>query len=188
MPATPTTSSEASCAPSEPSPMVGASGNEMRPSYFAMKYLLAKGFVIHPINPGAWRARRFWAMEGLLPRLKDVPGPVDMVDNLPRQRRGTGHCRRSAGRKRIASASKVIWMQLGVINEEAAGRAAAVPASPSSWIAGTQDRVRASFSGRNRSLVGVNRKLIDNRKSALFGKGGSPQAPDGNPRGPNKAD
>jgi predicted CoA-binding protein len=32
--------------------MVGASGNEMRPSFFAMKYLLAKGFVIHPVNPG----------------------------------------------------------------------------------------------------------------------------------------
>jgi predicted CoA-binding protein len=31
--------------------MVGASGNEMRPSYFAMKYLLDKGFVIRPVNP-----------------------------------------------------------------------------------------------------------------------------------------
>ena len=32
--------------------MVGASGNEMRPSYFAMKYLLDKGYIIHPVNPG----------------------------------------------------------------------------------------------------------------------------------------
>jgi len=32
--------------------MIGASGNEMRPSYFAMMYLLAKGYVVHPINPG----------------------------------------------------------------------------------------------------------------------------------------
>jgi predicted CoA-binding protein len=32
--------------------MVGASGNDMRPSYFAMMYLLAKGYAVHPINPG----------------------------------------------------------------------------------------------------------------------------------------
>ena len=32
--------------------MVGSSGNEMRPSYFAMKYQLDKGFIVIPVNPG----------------------------------------------------------------------------------------------------------------------------------------
>src|SRR2546423_10473972 len=58
--------------------MVRVSGNEMRPSYFAMMYLLAKGYLIHPVNPGMAGkeilGRRVYAS------LKDVPAPVDMVD------------------------------------------------------------------------------------------------------------
>src|SRR6516165_12594991 len=58
--------------------MVGASGNDMRPSYFAMMYLLAKGYVIHPINPSL--AGKKILGQTVYASLKDVPAPVDMVD------------------------------------------------------------------------------------------------------------
>ncbi|HEY0283610.1 MAG TPA: CoA-binding protein, partial [Rhizomicrobium sp.] len=58
--------------------MIGASGNEMRPSYFAMKYLLAKGYVIHPVNLGL--AGKEILGQKVYASLKEVPAPVDMVD------------------------------------------------------------------------------------------------------------
>jgi hypothetical protein len=65
---------------------------------------------------------------------------------------------------------KTIWMQLGVINEEAAGMARAA------GLTVIMDRCpkieHGRFSGEI-GWMGVNRKLIDNRKPLLFGKGGS---------------
>src|SRR5580704_17038070 len=58
--------------------MVGASGNEMRPSYFAMKYLLDKGFKVIPVNPGM--VGKTILGQQVYASLKDVPTPVDMVD------------------------------------------------------------------------------------------------------------
>src|SRR5271155_2654012 len=58
--------------------MVGASGNDMRPSYFAMKYLLDKGFLVRPVNPGL--AGKTILGQTVYAGLKDVPAPIDMVD------------------------------------------------------------------------------------------------------------
>src|ERR1700733_4827476 len=58
--------------------MVGASGNEMRPSYFAMKYLLDKGFIIRPVNPTL--AGKDILGQKVYASLREVPPPVDMVD------------------------------------------------------------------------------------------------------------
>src|SRR5437763_5115630 len=58
--------------------MVGASGNEIRPSYFAMKYLLDKGFVVRPVNPGL--AGKTILGQTVYAALHDVPAPIDMMD------------------------------------------------------------------------------------------------------------
>src|SRR5262245_47065303 len=58
--------------------MVGASPNEVRPSYFAMKYLSDKGFKIIPVNPG--QAGKEILGQRVYASLNDVPAPVDMVD------------------------------------------------------------------------------------------------------------
>src|ERR1041384_59293 len=58
--------------------MVGASGNDIRPSYFAMMYLLKKGYTIIPVNPGM--AGKEILGQTVYASLKDVPAPVDMVD------------------------------------------------------------------------------------------------------------
>src|SRR5215470_3289229 len=58
--------------------MVGASTNWNRPSYFAFKYLKAKGYRMIGVNPGA--AGEDLLGEPVYAALKDIPFPVDMVD------------------------------------------------------------------------------------------------------------
>lgn len=58
--------------------MVGASANDVRPSFFVLKYLLAKGYTVFPINPGHAGKEILGRMT--YARLADVPEPIDMVD------------------------------------------------------------------------------------------------------------
>ena len=151
--------------------MVGASGNEMRPSYFAMKYLLAKGYVIHPINPGM--AGKEILGQKVYASLKEVPAPVDMVDIFRGSDAAPAIVDEALAEKDRLGV-KVIWMQLGVINAEAAAKARAA------GLAVFMDRCPkieyGRFSGEI-SWMGVNRRLIDSRKPLLFGKGGSLKHP-----------
>src|SRR5215469_18456984 len=102
--------------------MVGASGNDMRPSYFAMMYLLAKGYVIHPINPTM--ADKKILGQTVYASLRDVPAPVDMVDIFRTADAAPGIVKEALAEKDRLGV-KTIWMQLGVVSEEAAGMARA---------------------------------------------------------------
>lgn len=147
--------------------MVGASGNEMRPSYFAMKYLLDKGFLIHPVNPGL--AGKEILGRTVYGALKDVPAPVDMVDIFRGSDAAAGVVNEALAEKERLGL-KVIWMQLGVINEDAAEKARAA------GLTVIMDRCPKIEYGRLSGEIGwmgVHRKVIDNRKPLLFGKGGS---------------
>jgi predicted CoA-binding protein len=147
--------------------MVGASGNDMRPSYFAMMYLLAKGYIIRPVNPGL--AGREILGQSVYPSLKDVPAPVDMVDIFRASEAAPGIVKEALEEKdRLGF--KTIWMQLGVINDEAAEMARAA------GLTVIMDRCPKIEYGRLSGEIGwmgVNRKVIDNRKPLLFSKGGS---------------
>jgi predicted CoA-binding protein len=147
--------------------MIGASGNEMRPSYFAMMYLLAKGYVVHPINPGMVGKQILG--QTVYASLKDVPAPVDMVD-IFRTADVAPQIVREALAEKDRLGIKVIWMQLGVISEEAEKLA------KDAGLTVIMDRCpkieHGRFSGEI-GWMGVNRKVIDNRKPLLFGKGGS---------------
>ena len=94
--------------------MVGATANDVRPSYFAMKYLLGKGYRVHPVNPG---------LAG-----KTILGQPVFARSPKCRLRSTSSTSSAARRRRRASREairldplpKVIWMQLGVRNDEAA--------------------------------------------------------------------
>jgi predicted CoA-binding protein len=147
--------------------MVGASGNEMRPSYFAMMYLLAKGYVIHPVNPGL--AGKEILGQCVYASLTDVPAPVDMVDIFRAPEAAPGIVKEALEEKDRLGI-KTIWMQLGVTNEEAAEMARAA------GLTVIMDRCPKIEYGRlsgELGWMGVNRKVIDNRKPLLFSKGGS---------------
>ncbi len=58
--------------------IVGASANDVRPSFFVTKYLIDKGFTVFPINPGQAGKEILGRMT--YAKLADVPEPIDMVD------------------------------------------------------------------------------------------------------------
>lgn len=100
--------------------MVGASPNDVRPSYFVLKYLLAKGFSVFPINPG--HAGKEILGRTVYASLADLPQPVDMVDIFRASAAVPGIVEEAL---KLSPLPKVIWMQLGVRHDEAAARAEA---------------------------------------------------------------
>jgi len=96
--------------------VVGLSAQWYRPSYFAAKYMQDHGYRIIPVNP------RYDDVLGrkCYPDLRAIPEPVDLVD-----------CFRKSpeilpiAEDAIAIGAKVLWMQLGIVNEQAAERASA---------------------------------------------------------------
>ena len=151
--------------------MVGASGNDIRPSYFAMMYLLNKGYKVIPVNPGM--AGKEILGQKVYASLKDVAdaglGPVDMVD-IFREAKYAPDIAREAVAEKDRLGLKILWMQLGVISPEAekiaegAGLTVVMNRCPKIE--------HGRFSGEI-GWMGVNRRVIDNRKPLLFGKGGS---------------
>jgi predicted CoA-binding protein len=94
--------------------MVGLSSNPYRPSHFVAIYMLAEGYRVIPVNP------REQAILGQAsyPSLTAIPEPVEIVDIFREPKAVPGIVEEA-----IAIGAKVIWMQLGVINLEAAQRA-----------------------------------------------------------------
>ena len=91
--------------------VVGLSANWYRPSYFAAKYMQDHGYRIVPVNPAYAEVLG----ERCYPSLAAIPGPVDMVDcfRKPEEIVPLAHAA-------VAKGAKVLWMQLGIRNDEAA--------------------------------------------------------------------
>ena len=96
--------------------VVGLSANWWRPSYFAAKYMQEHGYRVIPVNPQYQEVLGEKCYAGL----RDIPGKVDIVDCFRRSEDID-----PIAADAIAIGAKVLWMQLGVINQEAAARARA---------------------------------------------------------------
>jgi predicted CoA-binding protein len=94
--------------------VVGASANPERPSHGVFRKLLAVGYRVIPVNPGesAVQGQRAYAS------LAEVPGPIDIV-NVFRRSEYTPEIAGAA----VVAGAKVLWLQAGIVNEEAAARA-----------------------------------------------------------------
>jgi hypothetical protein len=96
--------------------VVGASPRRERPSHGVMAYLQRRGYRTIPVNPNAAGAKIHG--ETVYARLADVPEPIDMVDVFRRTEMAGGVVDEA-----IAAGAKVVWMQLGVRDDDAAARA-----------------------------------------------------------------
>ena len=95
--------------------MVGVSGNPTRASYRALVHMKSKGYTVYPVNPGTEEILGLRCYDSLA----DIGEPVDIVDIFRR-----GETVLPLVAEASAIGAKVFWMQIGVINAEAARQAA----------------------------------------------------------------
>jgi predicted CoA-binding protein len=134
--------------------VVGLSAQWHRPSYFAAKYMQEHGYRIIPVNPGQDEILG----ERCYKSLRDIPEPVDIVD-----------CFRKSGEipaiaeDAVAIGAKVLWMQLGVHNDQARARAEAA------GLEVVENRCVKIEHGRffgGLGWVGVNTKVISAKRAS----------------------
>ena len=100
--------------------IVGASANDVRPSFFVTKYLIDKGYAGYPVNPGHAGKEILGRMT--YARLSDIPDPIDMVDIFRASNAVPPIVDEVLA---LSPLPKVIWMQLTVRHDEAAAKAEA---------------------------------------------------------------
>ena len=135
--------------------MVGLSAHWSRPSFFAAKYLLERGFEVIPVNP---KYAEILGQE-CYPDLQSIPTPVDIVDLFQKAERVPPFVDAA-----IAIGAKVVWMQLGIIHREAAQKAC------NAGLEVVMDRCMKIeyariFGGLN--TIGVNTKIISAKRPAF---------------------
>ena len=143
--------------------MVGVSPKISRPSYFVFKYLLEHGYRVIPVNPG--QAGTELLGQKFHARLADIPEPVDMVDIFRSPEHALGVVQEVLALKPLP---QVIWMQLGVRNDEAAKLA------EDAGIKVVMNRCPKIEYGRLSSEIswmGVNSRTLSAKRAPLLGKG-----------------
>jgi len=145
--------------------LVGASANTVRPSYFVLKYLLAKGYRVYPINPGL--AGSEICGQKVFANLAALDEPVDAVDIFRNSEAALGIVQDAIALKDKLGI-KFIWMQLSVRNDEAARLA------EEAGLKVVMNRCPKIEYGRLSGEIGwagVNNRMISSRKPVILGKG-----------------
>jgi len=141
--------------------VVGASQKENRPSYFAYKYLLERGYTMIPVNPG--HDGQTLLGQKIYARLADIPEPVDMVDIFRSSQYALGIAQEALA---LSPRPQVIWMQLGVRNDDAAALAEA------NGLKVVMNRCAKIEYGRLSSEIawmGVNTRTLSSKKATVGG-------------------
>jgi predicted CoA-binding protein len=143
--------------------MVGASAKDNRPSYFAFKYLMERGYNMIPINPGLdgkeLLGRRIYG------RLSDVPEPIDMIDVFRAAKYALPIVQEALT---LTPKPRVIWMQLGVRNDEAAALA---EASGMKVVMNRCPKIEYGRLSSEIGWIGVNSRTLSSKRAQIFGKG-----------------
>jgi predicted CoA-binding protein len=143
--------------------MVGVSPKDNRPSYFAFKYLLERGYRMIPVNPG--QAGKDILGQKVYGKLADIPEPVDMVDVFRASQYAPAVVDDALNMKQRPS---VVWMQLGVRNDAAAAKAEAA------GLKVVMNRCPKIEYGRLSSeigWIGVNSRTLSSKRAPRLGKG-----------------
>jgi uncharacterized protein len=143
--------------------MVGISPKDVRPSYFAFKYLLEHGYRMIPVNPG--QAGGELLGQKVYAKLADIPEPIDMVDVFRAPQHVPAIVEEALA---LEPRPQVIWMQLGIRNDDAAQSAEAA------GLKVVMDRCPKIEYGRLSSEIawmGVNTRTLTARKTKLIGRG-----------------
>jgi predicted CoA-binding protein len=141
--------------------MVGASEKENRPSYFAFKYLLERGYHMIPVNPGhdghEMLGQRIYA------RLADIPEPIDMVDIFRASQYALPIVQEAIA---LNPRPQVIWMQLSVRNDEAAALA---EANGMKVVMNRCPKIEYGRLSSEIAWMGVNTRTISSKKGSIGG-------------------
>lgn len=135
--------------------VVGLSANWYRPSFFAAKYLQEHKYRIIPVNP---RHQEILG-EKCYPTLRGIPGSVDVVQIFQRPEQVPPFVEDA-----IEIGAKVVWMQLGIVNEDAAERARQAGLDVIMDHCMKIEHARL-FGGLN--FVGVNTKVISSKRTKV---------------------
>jgi uncharacterized protein len=143
--------------------MVGISPKENRPSYFAFKYLLERGYRMIPVNPG--QAGKSILGQEVYAKLSDIPDPVDMVDIF----RASEHVLPVVQEAlTLEPKPRVIWMQLGVRNDEAAKLAEAAGLKV---VMNRCPKIEYGRLSSEISWMGVNSRTLSSKRARTLGTG-----------------
>jgi uncharacterized protein len=143
--------------------MVGISPKDNRPSYFAFKYLLERGYNMIPVNPG--QAGKEILGRKVYARLGDVPEPVDMVDVFRASQYAPQVVAEALA---LAPRPQVIWMQLGVRNDAAA---AAAEAAGLKVVMNRCPKIEYGRLSSEIGWMGVNSRTLTSKRAHTFGRG-----------------
>ncbi|MBZ0141770.1 MAG: CoA-binding protein [Pseudorhodoplanes sp.] len=143
--------------------MVGVSPKENRPSYFAFKYLLDRGYRVIPVNPG--HAGKDILGQKVHATLADIPEPVDMVDIFRASQFAAAVVDEALA---LVPKPQVIWMQLGIRDDVAAARAEAAGVKV---VMNRCPKIEYGRLSSEISWIGVNSRTLSSKRAPLLGKG-----------------
>jgi uncharacterized protein len=143
--------------------MVGISPKDNRPSYFAFKYLLERGYNMIPVNPG--QAGKEILGRKVYARLADVPEPIDMVDVFRAAQYAPQIIAEAVALK---PRPQVIWMQLGVRNDAAAATAEAAGLKV---VMNRCPKIEYGRLSSEISWMGVNSRTLTAKRARILGRG-----------------
>ena len=141
--------------------MIGASTNPVRASYFVASYLTARGRRVIPVNPAQAGEELFG--ETVLSDVSEIEGQVDMIDIFRRSEHVPEIL--EAACKHLVPGLKSVWMQFGVIHEEAAAKAAAAGLDV---VMDRCPKVEMARLGREIGAVGIASGVISSKLTRKF--------------------